>query len=118
MLTYADVPGESRHVFIPADGSKLHLRDNLDNPLHVAAEKVPIKQGGTRHHSCLCTFDVAVDGASDGTRFTCFTGTKVQKLTQKRYDADTSVSLVGSHEFLGSWQVLTLLTLLVQQYKY
>ena len=61
----------------------------------------------------------ALDGG--GARFTCFTGTKVQFLTQKSspHQADALCSKIGImiHGNLRA-QVPSLLALLVQKYKY
>jgi len=78
-----DASGEkSRELHIPADASKIHMSDKINQAMPVSSDTTPAKRSAASHLSCLCKFDVEVDGAAEG----------------------TSVSLVGSHEFLGEWQ--------------
>ena len=77
---------ENRHLHTTADGTKLHVQDNINQlreapPVRVGSAGV--RRNGAVPASSLCQFDVTVPGAPPG----------------------TSVYLMGSHEFLGEWQV-------------
>jgi len=72
---------QRRKLHIPADGSKIHVRDKVDVPTD-ASEAALVQRRSSPQKSCLCQFDVEVDGADEG----------------------TSVSIVGSHELLGRFE--------------
>jgi hypothetical protein len=81
-----DVVGtQNRHLQTTADGAKVHVQDNIHHPSKppVPVGKVDMSRKGTSPTSALCQFDVIVPGAPLG----------------------TSIFLLGSHEFLGEWQV-------------
>jgi hypothetical protein len=81
-----DVVGtQNRHLQTTADGAKVHVQDNIHHPSKplVPVGKVDMSRKGTSPTSALCQFDVTVPGAPLG----------------------TSIFLLGSHEFLGEWQV-------------
>ena len=86
-----DICGEgNRHLHTTADGSKLHVQDNI-HQLNDEAQPTRVGTAGMRREggrravpvSSLCQFDVIVPGAPPG----------------------TTVFILGSHEFLGEWQV-------------
>ena len=84
-----DVCGlENRHLHVAADGAKTHVKDNIYHispPLSHASKPQGSRKPGSKAASSLCQFDVVVPGAAEGTR----------------------VFVLGSHDFLGDWQVCT-----------
>jgi hypothetical protein len=67
---------------VPVDGSKLHITDTLDSN-HAMRSTPIVTSSNHKPHSCLCKFDLRADGMPEG----------------------TSVALLGSHEFLGAWEL-------------
>ena len=74
-------PQPVRNLTLPAGGGKLHVRDSTDSS-SAQADTRAISHT-TSASSCLCQFEVRVPNAKEG----------------------TTVSLLGSHEFLGEWEL-------------
>ena len=71
------------NLAVPSQGGKLHVRDTIGQPAPVLETVAGTRVNSERQLSCLCQFEVTVPGAGD----------------------TTTVSLVGSHDLLGEWQL-------------
>ena len=79
----ADGASARRSLHIPTEGRKMLIKDRVGQESQNEDKSKPAVTMGGASQSCLCTFDLQVDGASAG----------------------MSVSLLGSHDFLGEWQL-------------
>jgi hypothetical protein len=98
-----------RRLHIPTEGRKMVIKDRVgmevlpeekSKAFVRASPSSPALGGSGGSHSCLCTFDLHMEHAN---------------ATSEALPQGLSVALVGSHEFLGEWQLARAVPMLLRQ---